>query len=199
MYKPLWFLHRELLLLKRKKWLNALSRYNKSKDLKFINQFIIKNGHPAKFLIKEDKSTSLDPIIFSSRCDYHKKLNIVEATLFLNSLPKANEMKFSKLKTKQQEYSLPYQTRTLGFKNNKPIVILEDNNILYTTLISNDFKFKIIELSENEINELIENKETINCKSNIKKNDYFASNDCYKVWDLNKKKQIEVSQDWSCL
>lgn len=185
--------------LKMQAWLQALRRYNKDQDVKYLNQFIKKNGHPTTFLINEKKSESLDPIIFSSRCQSHKKHNIIEATLFLKSKPENKEIVFNTLKVKNKEYTIPYDTRILGFKDDKPVIIFDEDDVFYTATISKSLKFKVINLKENELNKFLVNKESSICKQKVVKDKYYSANECYKVYDLTKNKLINVSQKWSCL
>ncbi len=184
--------------IKRAKWLKALNQFKQTNRVTPLNKFILKNGHPTTFLIKEDSSSSLDPIIYSSRCISHKKENIVEASLFLKSKPKSPNLFFNTINTKYGELALPYRSRPLGFKNGKPIVIMEYNDILYTILISSNLKIEVIQLKEEEINLLIEKKSSFKCKKVHTPNLYFEGTDCYSVWDLNMNKSIEVSQTVSC-
>lgn len=185
--------------IKRQNWLNALNIYKKNQDVKILNSFIKQNGHPTKFLINEKKAQSLDPIIFSSRCMMHTQNNIVEATLFLNQKPSNADLIFNSLKVDNIEYLIPYGTRILGLKNKNPIIIFDDDDVFYTAEVSKRLEFKVISLLENELNKFLENKDSAVCEQKIIPNKYFSSLECYKVYDLELKKQITVSQNWSCL
>jgi hypothetical protein len=71
--------------------------------------------------------------------------------------------------------------------------------VFYTATISKSLNFQIINLGEKELNKLLVNKESSICNQKIVRDKYFSANECYKVYDLTKKKQILVSQKWSCL
>jgi len=181
------------------KWHKALRNYQNSSRLSHLNKFIAKHGHPTVFLAKEDKTKSLDPIIFSSKCDFHRKDKIVRAHLFLKARPKNKSLVFNTIEFKNETLSIPYESRIIGFKSNRAIVIFSDNNVLYTISYTKDLKAIAIELTKDELSTLLEKKENINCSEKLTPDSYYKSYECYKVWDLNRKKPVDVKQKWSCI
>ena len=181
------------------RWSEALKKYEKSNKVSYLNKFINKYGHPTVFLAKEDKTKSLDPIIFSSQCGFHRKEKIIRAQLFLKAKPKNENLVFNLVEFNKNELPIPYESRIIGFKNNRAIIIFSDNDVLYTISYGKNLKAVAINLSKGELSTLLEKKENINCKEKLSPDKYYKSYECYKVWDLNRKELTDVRQKWGCI
>lgn len=191
--------------LKIKSWIKMLKRYQRNQkvlSLK-IEEFRKKNGIPTAFLTKENKAVkqSIDPIIFDSRCSHHKqkdKPKIVKGIKFLRNNPKSDKMIFTKVKTKNAEYEIPYGDQALFFWKNSLIVISSYDDYIYELSITKDGKWKAINIPPKLLKKARVSKSDISCKQKSKGNEFFLGSYCMRLWDEDKKDYQVVEQSWAC-
>ena len=169
-----------------------------------IEKFRVKTGIPVQILIYGRDTKTLDPIIYTSRCNSHnpKDTNekIFKSIMFLRNNPLSQKIVFPTLINHENEmkYQIPYGEQPLFIKNKKVFLVGDFEDINYTISISTSGKWRIENTPQSLITMAIDKKENTECEKKIIKDSFFTGSYCTKIWDEDQKRLVTLEQSWSC-
>lgn len=191
---------------KMKQWDDLLKSLSKRPNIVAmkLEQFREQSGIPIMFLMKDDKQQKLhiDPIVWDSHCNQHnpkEAMKIVKGVQFYRNNPHSDKIKFVTVKRdKNQSYEIPYEDQPLLIYNNNIVIIRDYENVFYLFSISQDGKWKIINLPADIIKRGRIHRESAECKNKKGADEYFLGSFCNKIWNEDTKETEIIEQDWAC-
>ncbi|MEX1100208.1 MAG: hypothetical protein WEB87_07270 [Bacteriovoracaceae bacterium] len=183
----------------------------KKRPGKALDEFRRKNGLPVSFLATKDSALSLDPILYTSRCEHHnpKDANktVYKGIQFFRNNPQSKSALFDSVivydGSSRRRYQVPYEDAPLMIKDQNVVVVQEYDELFYHLAISADGKWKALNLSPQDISKARQTLENAQCpdEESGQKIDIGANhlkNYCKKIWNKDLKKEQLIRLVWSC-
>lgn len=195
---------------KRLDFENLIKNLNEKKEnhTAELIKFHKEHGLPIQFLTTQKAKIALDPIIWSSRCDFHNPRNpnqdVLKAEKFFKKLPTAEQVVLTPIVvyngSKKTTYHIPYGDQVSFIKNDKLVLLKDYDDFYYQIAVGVDGEFEVVDHSLTLTNMALDKKiPDIKCPEEMtidKK--YFSRSYCNKTLDLDSNDLKIVQYAWSC-
>lgn len=182
-----------------------ITKWNAASDkLEGLKGFKKKFGLPIQVLVSQADIKTLDPVLYTSRCNLHnpKDTNkkIYKGILFLRNDPKSSAIILPKVKnhTTGKEFNVPYGDQPLFIKDNKLFLSSDFESKDFSISITTSGKWTLQKIEPNMLEKSVRLKESIDCKKSFAPDKYFTSSYCTNIWNFSQNKLNLIEQQWSC-
>lgn len=193
---------------KRLNFEKLIKQLNANSNIDALRKFHKEHGLPIQFLTTQKAKQSMDPILWSSRCDFHNprnpNQNIFRAEKFFKVFPKSDQVILTPINVytgnKKITYHIPYGDQVSFIKNDQLILLKDYDDFYYQIAVNTNGSFEVVNHSLTLTNMALERKiPDIKCpeEMSIDKN-YFSKTYCSKMLDIDTNDLKIVQYAWSC-